>query len=72
MGEYNFIHTKRKESMDKQPVTIGDVIFILIILLFLFWIATYQVWYSVINHAPECVVAQDVITCVKVKRLGGE
>lgn len=58
--------------MDKEPVTIGEVIFVIAILLFLFWIATYQVWYSIMHKAPECVLARDVITCVRVKELGGE
>lgn len=52
--------------------TIGEVLFTFAILLFLFWVATFGVWYSVINQAPECIVARDVITCVKVKQLGGK
>lgn len=55
--------------MDKKPVTFGEVIIVLTVLLFLFWLATFQVWYSLLHKAPECIVARDVITCVKVKEL---
>jgi len=57
--------------MDKQPITIGELIGVLAIMAFLLWLATYQIWYSILHKAPECIVAQDVITCVKVKELGG-
>lgn len=54
-----------------KAYTIGEVIITLAILLFLFGVATFEVWFSVINKAPECSVARDTISCVKLKQLGG-
>lgn len=55
-----------------KAYTVGEILVVLTLLLFLFGVVTFHVWYSIINHAPECIIARDVITCVKVKQLGGE
>lgn len=52
-----------------KAYTIGEVVVGLAILLFLFGMATFEVWYSVLHKAPECSFARDTITCVKLKQL---
>lgn len=54
--------------MDKPPIiTMSELIGILAIIAFLFGLVTFQIWYSILHKAPECIVADDVITCVKIK-----
>lgn len=57
---------------DNEEMPIWEFICVVAIIAFILWLATYQIWYSILHKAPECIVAQDVITCVKVKEIGGK
>lgn len=41
---------------------------LLIILIALVYVAFYPCIYAVENNAPECIFAQDAMTCVMIKK----
>lgn len=43
------------------------VIIVICLTIAVLYLLTFEIWYAIGHGAAECILARDVITCVKVK-----
>lgn len=51
----------------KNGYSLGEILIVFIIIIFIIGLASYNTWFPLIHNAPECILSKDPIICTQIK-----